>query len=175
MQRNADIPLLDENTVVLILQNPLPTPAEQMNNFVLWLGDNIPGLGEMVDINGLFMQAEIGARTQNGVDAIVDYLVEKNFVQEQKIGTAPDEPRQFKLTLKLEGWEYYENMKRGSLSSRKAFMAMEYGNEELDEIVAKYFRPAVKAAGFDLSRLDEVLKAGLIDDRLKVEIRTSRF
>jgi hypothetical protein len=48
-----------------------------MNNFVIWLGDNIPGLGEKVDIDRLVMQAEIGARTQEGVDAIVGHLVEK--------------------------------------------------------------------------------------------------
>jgi nucleoside 2-deoxyribosyltransferase len=84
-------------------------------------------------------------------------------------------PGTLKLTLKLDGWEYYENLKRGSISSRKAFMAMQYGDKELDEIVTKHFRPAVKAAGFELYRLDDAPKAGLIDDRLKVEIRTSRF
>jgi len=175
MQRNTEIPLLDPETVAHILQNSLPKPEEQMNNFVLWLGDNIPGLGEMVHINGLVMQAEIGARTQNGVDAIIDHLVEKNFIERTEIGVLQGEPHEFDMTLKVEGWEYYENLKRGSLSSRRAFMAMQYGDKELDEIVTKYFRPAVKAAGFELYRLDDAPRAGLIDDHLKVEIRTSRF
>lgn len=175
MQRNKVIPSLDQLTIARLLQNPLPRPAEQMNSFILWLGENTPGLGEKVDINELVMQAEIGARTPEGVDAIVDHLIEKNFVERKTIATTRPGLRQYNLTLKIEGWEYYESLKRGNISSRKAFMAMPFGYPELDELVSKYFRPAVKATGFDLYRLDDSPKAGLIDDRLTVEIRTSRF
>jgi hypothetical protein len=175
MQRSAEIPLLSQSNIALILQNPLPRPVEQMNNFVIWLGDNIPGLGEEVTINSLVMRSIIGTRTQKGVGAIIDYLVEKKFVNLREVITMRDEPQQWKLKMKMEGWEYYENLKQGSTTSRKAFMAMQYNNKELDEIVERYFRPAVKAAGYDLYRLDDIHKAGLIDDRLKVEIRTSRF
>ena len=175
MQRNNQVPLFDQRTIAFILQNPLPTPAQQLNTFVLWLGNNIPGLGEMIHINAPVIQAEIGARTQDGVEAIIDHLVEKNFLVQTKLGTEKGEPYECDATLKLAGWEYYDNLKRGSISSRKAFMAMQYGDKELDELVEKYFRSAVKAAGFDLFRLDDMPKAGLIDDRLSVEIRTSRF
>src|SRR3972149_10978089 len=54
-------------------------------------------------------------------------------------------------------------------------MAMKFGDSILDRVVEEVFKPAVEKTGFDLYRLDDVLKAGLIDDRLKVEIRTSRF
>jgi hypothetical protein len=54
-------------------------------------------------------------------------------------------------------------------------MAMEYGNAELDKIVENIFKPAVKQTGFDLFKLPDRPKAGLIDDRLRVEIQTSRF
>jgi nucleoside 2-deoxyribosyltransferase len=59
--------------------------------------------------------------------------------------------------------------------SRKAFMAMEYEDKELDDVFERCFRPAVKTTGYDLFRLDEKPRAGIIDDRLRVEIRTSRF
>lgn len=175
MQRTTDIPMLDQPTVARILQNPLPKPTEQQNSFILWLGDNSPGLGEKVDIDGLILQAEIGARTQDGVRAIANDLVERNFVKLTKLAGTMGEWFNFKLELKMAGWEYYENLKRGSYSSRKAFMAMKYGDLELDDVVAKYIRPAVQDTGFNLYRLDDAPKAGLIDDRLRVEIRTSRF
>jgi len=54
-------------------------------------------------------------------------------------------------------------------------MAMKYGEEELDRIVNDFFRDAVKQTGFDLFLLYERPKAGLIDNRLRVEIQTSRF
>jgi hypothetical protein len=52
---------------------------------------------------------------------------------------------------------------------------MKYGEKEVDWIYENYFKNAVRATGFDLYRLDEAPKAGLIDDKLRVEITTSRF
>ncbi len=77
-------------------------------------------------------------------------------------------------TLTFEGWRYFDQLHRGAASSRKAFMAMKYGDSTLDQCVDRA-RHALKKTGFTLQRLDDVPKAGLIDDRLRVEIRTSRF
>jgi nucleoside 2-deoxyribosyltransferase len=54
-------------------------------------------------------------------------------------------------------------------------MAMPYDDATLDGVFAECFKPAVKATGFDLIRLDDAPPAGLIDDRLRVEIRRARF
>jgi hypothetical protein len=54
-------------------------------------------------------------------------------------------------------------------------MAMEYGDPILDRLVNDHFRPAVQDTGFVLRRLDDEPRAGLIDDRLRVEIQSSRF
>ena len=54
-------------------------------------------------------------------------------------------------------------------------MAMEFGDEILNRVVLDCFKPAVAQTGFDLRKLDENPKAGLIDNRLRVEIRRSRF
>jgi len=52
---------------------------------------------------------------------------------------------------------------------------MEYGDEELDAVVRDHWKAAVHETGFDLRRLDDQPAAGLLDDRLRVEILTSRF
>jgi nucleoside 2-deoxyribosyltransferase len=54
-------------------------------------------------------------------------------------------------------------------------MAMPFGSPEFDRVYESCWKPAVTAAGFTLKRLDEQQPAGLIDDRLRVEIRQSRF
>ena len=54
-------------------------------------------------------------------------------------------------------------------------MAMQYDDPILDVVFLACFKPAVAATGFRLERLDVRPRAGLIDDRLRVEIRTSRF
>ncbi len=52
---------------------------------------------------------------------------------------------------------------------------MKYGDSVSDEMYEECFKPACLEAGFELRRLDETPKAGLIDDNLRVEIRNCRF
>ena len=54
-------------------------------------------------------------------------------------------------------------------------MAMPFGNTLLDHVYAECFKPAVSKTGFDLRRIIDNPPAGPIDDRLRVEIRKSRF
>ena len=54
-------------------------------------------------------------------------------------------------------------------------MAMKFGDADLDELLGSFLKPAAKRAGFDLFKLDDRPKAGLIDDRMRVEIRASDF
>ncbi|MEN6578811.1 MAG: hypothetical protein ABFD90_20880 [Phycisphaerales bacterium] len=82
---------------------------------------------------------------------------------------------QIAVTLSFPGWEYYRKLKRTAPDSRKAFMAMEYGHSDLDGLFQDVLKPAVKQTGFDLFILPEKPKAGLIDNRLRMEIQTSRF
>ena len=79
-----------------------------------------------------------------------------------------------RAALSFAGWRRYDELKKGRSESRKAFMAMPFGNPAIDALHSQ-LKQAVSETGFDLRRLDEKPKAGLIDDRLRVEIRTSRF
>jgi len=180
MQRSTELPLLDLASISRIVKNTLPKPSEQANNFILWLGDNIPSFGDEVVVYGLVMQAEIGARTQEGMDKVVEYLIEKKLIESTNLHTPAyfedtTGPSQFRMTLTMDGWEYYEKLKQGTSSNRRAFIAMKFGDADLDYMLANCFRLAIKDTGFDLFRLDDAPKAGLIDDRLRVEIRVSRF
>ena len=80
-----------------------------------------------------------------------------------------------KLALTFDGWSYYETLLKGSTTYRKAFMAMKFGDADLNHVLENVFKPSVKMAGFDLFKLDDVPQAGLIDDRLRVEIQSSDF
>ena len=79
------------------------------------------------------------------------------------------------VTLSFKGWERFEQLRRGTSIGRRAFMAMPYGNTRLDQLVNDHFRVAVAQTGFELRRLDDAQPAGLIDDRLRVEIQSARF
>ena len=79
------------------------------------------------------------------------------------------------LRLKLLGWRRYEELKRGRAESHTAFMATKFNNPELDGVINECFRPAVARTGFELRVLTDRQPAGLIDDQLRVAIRTARF
>jgi nucleoside 2-deoxyribosyltransferase len=172
MQKQKSLPPLNMDIIQAILKNSLPSITEQANNLILWYGNSFSP-GKMVGAFYSTLQSIIGAKTPQGVHLIIEHLISGGLL----FGSLSREtnPISAKFKLTVEGWQYFEDLKRGSIGSRKAFMAMEYGDEQLDMIFENYFKLAVKDAGFDLIRLDENPQAGLIDDRLRVEIQTSRF
>lgn len=169
-----EIPRLDEKLVETILKQKPPNPAEQADNFVLWLGNSKHPLGELVWVQPCTHQSIMGAITPEGFELVLYHLMDEGILQGNK-AKAMGAPGRAYVTLSFEGWQYYEELKLGTTDSRKAFMAMQYGEIKLDNIVEEIFKPAVKQTGFDLFKLPDRPKAGLIDDRIRVEIQTSRF
>lgn len=65
---------------------------------------------------------------------------------------------------------------RNGARSTHAFMAMEYGDAELQTVFSDHLMPAVAATGFSLRKANDPHQpAGSIDDTMRVDIRTSRF
>lgn len=154
----------------------LPSPAEQADNFVVWLGDNLDGAGANIPVTYDRFKAIVGAKTGEGVAFVVRTLLDKGLIDCQ--GQTSHQLRGLpaaSLTLSMDGWQRYETLMRGASDSRKAFMAMKFGDANLDAVFRDCFKPAVTQSGFNLVRIDENPQAGLIDDRLRVEIRSSRF
>jgi len=165
---------LNKELVDTIIKQPPPSLDEQVNNYIHWLGNNIEAGGDFVQVESSKHQAIMGAKTSEEFEFVFSHLRREGLIEanlKEMAGFRFD-----KVTLSFDGWKYYGNLKRGAIDSHKAFMAMKYGDEKLDKIVDETFKPAVKQTGFDLSRLvDRPQPAGLIDDRLRVEIQTSRF
>ena len=164
--------IIDDQLITAISKNPLPDIAEQANNLIIWLAEH-SSQGEQCSIEAKTHQSIIGAKTPWGISVILKHLVGQGLLDGKYLETTGGP--QALVTLSFRGLEHYQQLKRGAVDSRRAFMAMEYGNKELDDIVDTYFKPAVADTGFELYRLTEKPKAGLIDDRLRVEIRSSRF
>ncbi len=174
MQTRDRVPFLTTDLVEDLLKRPLPSVFEQANNLIRWFGENLPGPGEMLVIGPNTHQFLVGAKTPNGFGLLVTHLFDNNYLS-GAYARLVDDPGAARLTLTFKGWEQFDRIQRGAVDSRKAFMAMQYGEADLDRVVAEVFRPAVAQTGFSLVRLDDRPQAGLIDDRLRVEIRASRF
>ena len=79
-------------------------------------------------------------------------------------------------TLTVHGWQRHHDLMRDGAGSRHAFMAMRFNDAELESVFRDHLRPAVAQTGIDLRTTSgDHQTAGSIDNRMRVEIRTSRF
>lgn len=171
--------LLDSREMLeSILAQPLPNPAEQINNFILWIGNTTDYFGENITVTEHDAISIIGSCSPEEFRAVLKHLkTEAKYIRViPVVGTVSSNHNKCDVTLTFEGWEYYEQIKHTAVNSRKAFMAMEYNSKEIEKLFENVLIDAVDKTGFDLRRLiDSPQPAGLIDDRLRVEIQTSRF
>ena len=157
----------------------LPTPPEQLENLIYFLGEsNYSDPGKQLDALLEDHISIIGVKNFNSIGYIVDSAKEKGLISAFVTSTGGASPNYIKIIrirLTMDGWSFYLDLKKGKAESRKAFMAMKFGDSVLDRLYLNYFKAAVKDTGFELKRLDEEQPAGLIDDYLRVEIRKSKF
>jgi hypothetical protein len=158
-----------------ILKNTsLPSPAEQANNLILYLGDSLSSPGAFItmparrstpqqeNIYGL-LGIQTGKDEWNDLLFIVtsleaQQLLKLNYEEEMttSFGTLERIPKRMSLT--FAGWQKVEELRRSVKNSRKAFVAMEFPNPEKTEanyffqnkLLDKYLVPAVKKAEYDL-------------------------
>jgi hypothetical protein len=156
------------------IHEKLPRPQEQADILVQFLAGDEVASGDWIPCKPLSMTGILGtaddpARGEtSGFAYVVDGLKAKGFIEERA------EPGTVSYRLTFPGWQRLDELQRQSVESRVAFMAMGYKNTKVDRAFAA-FVDAVAKTGFELRRLDQKPKAGLIDLRMRVEISTSIF
>lgn len=153
----------------------LPTPQQQLDALVLWIGANQRASFENAEILAPALAAFLGMHiSQQGDGGGLGWLLgqfdEKKLLTRLDVGAGK---LGFKLT--FDGWQRLEVLKRTNIQSRTAFMAMKFGDATLNRVVEDCFRPGVGRAGFNLRLLTDEQPAGLIDDQLRAAILGSRF
>src|SRR5208282_837592 len=164
-----------------INSHKLPGAKALLDNYILWLGSQLKGFGDQLD-KRFFNEivAEVGAVNQEALFLVMVEGQNQGLLHQSiHISESVGGNRFFSITGKPEltfcGWDYFESIKIVDKDSKKAFMAMPFGNDELDSVFINCWKPAVEKAGFSLERLDDRPTAGSIDDRLRQTIRRSAF
>ncbi|MGA8586490.1 MAG: hypothetical protein WB715_22125 [Roseiarcus sp.] len=184
--------------ISVLKNNSPPTPAQQANNFITFLGGRLASPGDSFDIHAQIpsnksresIYALLGLRT--GTTESRDFIFLISSLGEQKILDFDEQgailsggkkiPSRVSLT--MAGWQKYEELQRSVTDSRRAFVAMEFPSTDNPErnyffqntLLDNYLIPAVRSTGFDLANaLRSEPKAGNIHARLEVEIRGARF
>ena len=159
----------------------MPNPFDQANNLIKWIGDNVNNFNEKISIEIEKVVPIIGSSSIKEVNWISKHLVENkliartNFIRTIPTTTYEERKEKFEVSLTFQGWEKYYELKQTTDKSRIVFMAMKYGDEPLEKIYSDHIIKAVEEAGFEIRLLRDVLKAGSIDDQLRIEIRRSKF
>jgi len=134
MQRQDESPLINSYLKDRILeQDKLPAPAEQAENLILWLGDTLPAPGEKEHMEAVTHQAIMGAGSPANAEFVISHLVHCGLIAGE-VSEARGRRPYAEGTLSFAGWQQYEELKRGRATSRRAFMAMEFGDAELDAV-----------------------------------------
>jgi nucleoside 2-deoxyribosyltransferase len=82
---------------------------------------------------------------------------------------------QLSIQLTPDGWQSYTDLLQARVESRTAFMAMQFGDPVLEQMVQHCFKPAVARTGFTLRKLNDEQPAGLIDNQMRSALLSSRF
>ncbi len=108
--KGRDTNLFDDLTVKKIFEaDYLPTPQEQSEKLIRWLGENLAAPGEVVRLTTSEHGSIIGAETDAGLDFVVIGLLTSRLVQGNLPTTGVAE-----VTLSFEGWERFEQLRRGT-------------------------------------------------------------
>jgi hypothetical protein len=154
LRRRTDnrAPLTCDILASVLRNNSLPTPAEQANNFIAYLGGCLSSPGGSFEVPALQMTQSqeniyglLGIKTGaewKDLYFIISALDEQRIlnVEYQPGATSGGRKIPWGASLTLGGWQKYEELQRSVKDSRRAFVAMEFQNTLLD----KYLVPAVK-------------------------------
>lgn len=154
--------------------HPGPNPKEQFDNLILWVGANQKSQFVFAEAATPEISAYIGTPIgEGGNEQGFDWLWHQ--IGTKGILNCSSDGQKLKFRLTMDGWTRYEELRTSSGESRIAFMAMKFGNAELDRVLNECFKPAAQAAGFDLRPLNENQGAGLIDNQIRAAVRSAAF
>jgi hypothetical protein len=178
VRRIADRPdnvVLDNKLLKDIIERAvLPRPAEALDGVVIWLATHSRWPGDPHRIGYPQYRSIFGAVDIDAFNAYAKWLGETGWITGINAG-ATDGAAIIDVKLSPSGWRRYAELTSSGKYSHEAFMAMPFGKPEIDALFQDCFAPAVDRAGFTLRRTVDAQPAGLIDDIMRVQIRTSRF
>ena len=150
--------------------NDFVNPAQQAMDLIRKIGDDVSQSGQpmtilRIDDDGFSVQL---------MEELVEYGAVKvtNSIELQRGRSAEF----IGVNLTLNGWERYEQEKRGDFQSNYGFIAMQFNDPVLDVFVENTVKPFVKEdTGYNLVDMRDVATAGLIDNIMRVRIRDAAF
>ena len=161
------------------------SPAVQAMNLIRYIGDEVVKSGEPIPQFPGNIHEFIHAPTSAFARELIEELQNSHMINVSKVALviketerhlAVDEHIFRGVNLTLQGWEKYEDEKRGQVLGNYGFIAMKFNERELDAFVEEVVKPAVKEhLGYDLVDMCNAPETGIIDNIMRVRIRDAKF
>ena len=173
--RNGETPPYDQKDLETSIDEYVaPNPAEQADDLLLWVAEKTTESGSWVNFALEEVQSVIRSLSTDNV-----WYICTSIETEEAIKLNPSvlngSIRTYQAQITFRGWRRVEEIRGLRKNSKTAFIAMKFGEVELDNLLENEIRRTVKDTGFIVRRLDDKPKAGLIDDRMRLEIKSARF
>lgn len=157
----------------------LANPVMQASRLISLIGDGAIESGDGFAINPFRTPAKVGTLNGTTFQRLIDDVLHAGLIRE--IGSHQQLMRGQSLNVKVyqltfAGWQQYESEKSGKTAGRYGFLAMKFGDPELEGFVREVIKPCVKnGINYDLIDIREVARAGVIDNILRQQIRDAAF
>lgn len=182
--RNAKDPLISSDDLQRLVSSlPVITVQEQADNFIRLLGDRFDSARSPVLIDSYQHLSLIGAPTPQDLSFLVNgiYKIEQITTFGSYVNPSGESIEKIfaryevQPSLTLAGWARYEELVRTKSDSDIGFMAMPFSSKDIVNLYKETYKNAASVAGFRLHSLLDDHRPGLIDEKLKVEIRRAAF
>jgi hypothetical protein len=144
----------------------------QLNDAIVWIGERTEYGGHDVPVCVDDISGYCAIDNENSLYFIINCLSDSGFIKCDLVKSINGNIGTVNLT--VVGWEKYNSLIVGKESQDYAFMAMKFGTE-FDTVVSETFVPAVRQTGYRLVRTDERPEAGLIDIKMRQDIKLAKF
>ena len=150
------------------------SPTVVAMNIVRYVGDRVSESGKSVpQLTGAI--DIIGSPSVELVNELIEELEERGLLRIGNSLKAFEGSSFMEVNLTLSGWDQYEAEKRGNFSANYGFIAMKFGDGDLDPFVHNVVKPATKEIGYELLDMRDVARAGIIDNIMRTQIRDAAF
>lgn len=146
--------------------------ADKADALLVMIGEAQPDLGNRARLRCENVLRSLELPNQASLNFFLKELSDTQLLEESNADASGGE---IKARLSFKGWMRFRELKKGTIERCRGFMAMPFGNPLLDQNFSDHWKPASEEVGLPLFRLDEQPKAGSITQRMKQEIRQSKY
>jgi nucleoside 2-deoxyribosyltransferase len=173
-------PLISTYWLDAFRQDPsLPSPAMQATNLLNVVGQHVLDTGEPYQPDSS-TAPRAGSPNLQVMHRLLRELVDRedlrNVGNRTRITRSGASETSDAYEPTLDGWELFEEERRGGAAGHYGFMALKFGDEKLDTLLESVIRPGIReATGYDVVDMRSVARAGIIDNLMRAQIRDSAF